>query len=162
MVVIGLVLFAAAAAAAMLIIQNRGDGLVEVRAVGHSWLWPEHRIVTVGLAIGLFGLVGVALMRHGAARRAGAGSDVSMQSSLPRTSVYANSTTLMLCRSSWTNPRTTASPMASRSRGHRADHPRPSAAAGRPSHRPLRRHRGRGRLCVCSMVLSPAATWVRR
>jgi hypothetical protein len=69
-VVIGLILFAAAAAAtAILIIQNQGDGLVQVRAVGHSWLWPEHRIVTAGLAVGFIGLVGAAMMRHGAARR---------------------------------------------------------------------------------------------
>jgi hypothetical protein len=70
MVVIGLVLFAAAAAAtAVLITQDRGQSLVEMRAFGHSWLWPEYQIVTAGLAIGLFGLVGVAMMRHGAARR---------------------------------------------------------------------------------------------
>lgn len=70
MVVIGLVLFAAAAAAiAILIIQNRGDGLIPVRALGHSWLWPEQRIVTVGLAIGLIGVVGAAMLRHGMARR---------------------------------------------------------------------------------------------
>jgi hypothetical protein len=69
-VVIGLILFAAAAGAtAMLIIQNRGDGLVQVHAVGHSWLWPEHRTVTAGLAIGFLGLLGVAMLRHGAARR---------------------------------------------------------------------------------------------
>ena len=70
MVVIGLILFAAATVAtAVLITDNRGDSLVQVRAVGHSWLWPEHRIVTAGLAIGFIGLVGVALLRHGAARR---------------------------------------------------------------------------------------------
>jgi len=69
-VVIGLILFAAAAAAtAVLIIQKRGDGLVQVRAVGHRWLLPEHRIVTAGLAVAFVGLVGVAMMRHGAARR---------------------------------------------------------------------------------------------
>jgi len=69
MVVIGLVLFAAASAAtAVLITDNRGD-LVQVRAVGHGWLWPEHRVVTAGLAIGFLGLVGVALLRHGMARR---------------------------------------------------------------------------------------------
>ena len=69
MVLIGLVLFAAATAAtAVLITDNRGD-LVQVRAVGHGWLWPEHRIVTAGLALGFLGLVGVALLRHGMARR---------------------------------------------------------------------------------------------
>jgi hypothetical protein len=70
MVVIGLILFAAAAGAtAMLIIQNRGDSSVEVRAVGHSWLWPEHRIVTAGLVVGFIGLVGVAMLRHALARQ---------------------------------------------------------------------------------------------
>ncbi len=69
-VLIGLVLFAAATAAtAVLITDNRGDSLVRVRAVGHGWLWPEHRIVTAGLALGFLGLVGVALLRHGMARR---------------------------------------------------------------------------------------------
>ncbi len=72
MVVIGLVLFAAASGAtAVLITQDRGESLVEVRAVGHSWLWPEHRIVTAGLALGLIGVVGVGLLRHGMARRRG-------------------------------------------------------------------------------------------
>ncbi len=70
MVVIGLILFAAAAAATgALIADNRGDSLVQVRALGHSWLWPEDRIVTAGLAIGFLGLVGVALLRHGLAGR---------------------------------------------------------------------------------------------
>ena len=40
-----------------------------VRAFGHSWLWPEQRIVVVGLAIGFIGLVGVAVLRCGTARR---------------------------------------------------------------------------------------------
>jgi len=69
-VVIGLILVGAAATAtAILIIQNRDDGRVQVRAVGHSWLWPEHRIVTAGLAIGFLGLVGVAMLRRGLTRR---------------------------------------------------------------------------------------------
>ena len=69
-VVIGLVLFAAASGAtAVLITQDRGGSLVEVHALGHSWLWPEHRIVVLGLAIGFLGLVGVAMLRHGLAGR---------------------------------------------------------------------------------------------
>jgi hypothetical protein len=64
-VVIGLVLFAAALAAAMLIVQNR-DSTFPVHGLGHTWEWHPYWVLVAGLSIALVGVLGVALMRAGA------------------------------------------------------------------------------------------------
>src|SRR4051812_48641278 len=68
MVVIGLILFGAAAAgAAVLIVQNQ-DGAVEVNALGNTWQWDRYWLVVAGLALALAAALGMAMMARGAAR----------------------------------------------------------------------------------------------
>ena len=66
--VIGLLLFATAAASAIiLIVQNRGS-VVQVRALGHSWTGHLYWLLVAGLIIALVGVLGLALLRGSAAR----------------------------------------------------------------------------------------------
>ena len=67
MVVIGVVLFAAAVAAALILaVQNRGS-IVEVRALGHTWLWHQYWVLAAGLVIAFVALLGLSAMWAGAA-----------------------------------------------------------------------------------------------
>lgn len=68
MLVVGLILLAVAiAAAVVLIVQNR-DVTIDVHALGHTQTVHPYWIVVAGLAIGLVGVLGLAMMRTGAAR----------------------------------------------------------------------------------------------
>jgi hypothetical protein len=67
MVVIGLILFAAAAAAAIIgIVQNR-NLVVDVHALGQTWSVHVYWVLVAGLVIALVGLLG----HHERRRRAG-------------------------------------------------------------------------------------------
>jgi hypothetical protein len=66
--VVGLILLAAViASAVILIVQNRGT-LVPVHAFGHTWTGDVYWLVLAGLFIALVGVLGLALVRAGAAR----------------------------------------------------------------------------------------------
>jgi hypothetical protein len=66
--VVGLILFAAAVASAvLLIVQNRG-GVVAVHALGHTWTGHVYWLLLAGLIIALVGVLGLVLVRGGAAR----------------------------------------------------------------------------------------------
>jgi hypothetical protein len=68
MVVIGLILFAAAVAAAIIgIVQNR-NLVVDVHALGQTWSVHVYWVLVAGLVIAVVGLLGLAIMNGGAAR----------------------------------------------------------------------------------------------
>lgn len=68
MLIIGLIVFAAAVASAViLIVQNRGS-VVGMHAVGHTWTGHLYWVLVAGLFIALVGVVGLAILRGGAAR----------------------------------------------------------------------------------------------
>jgi membrane protein implicated in regulation of membrane protease activity len=68
MVVIGLVLLAAAiAAAVILIVQNRA-AVTDVHALGHTWSTHLYWLVVAGIVLTLVALLGAAIMRRGAQR----------------------------------------------------------------------------------------------
>lgn len=63
MIIAGLVLLAAAvAAAAILIMQNRAS-MVHVHALGHTWSGHPYWVLVTGLIIALTGVLGVAVIR---------------------------------------------------------------------------------------------------
>jgi hypothetical protein len=66
--IVGLIVFAAAVASAViLIVQNRGS-VVGVHALGHTWTGHLYWVLVAGLIIALVGVVGLAILRGGAAR----------------------------------------------------------------------------------------------
>jgi hypothetical protein len=66
--VVGVILFAAAVVSAViLIVQNRGS-VVPVHVLGHTWTGHLYWLLLVGLIIALVGVLGLALLRGGAAR----------------------------------------------------------------------------------------------
>jgi hypothetical protein len=66
--IIGLILLAAAVASAViLIVQNRGS-VVGVHALGHTWTGRLSWVLVAGLIIAVVGVVGLAILRGGAAR----------------------------------------------------------------------------------------------
>lgn len=68
MLVVGVLLFAAAVVSAViLIVQNRGS-VVPVHALGHTWTGHLYWLLLMGLIIALVGVLGLALLRGGAAR----------------------------------------------------------------------------------------------
>jgi membrane protein implicated in regulation of membrane protease activity len=68
-VAIGLLLFAAAlGAGATLFMQNRGEGAVQVHALGHTLTLQPYSIMVVGAVITVVALLGIAAMRRGASR----------------------------------------------------------------------------------------------
>lgn len=69
MVAIGLLLFAAAlGAGATLFMQNRGEGAVQVHALGHTLTLQPYSIMAVGAVIAVVALLGITVMRRGATR----------------------------------------------------------------------------------------------
>jgi hypothetical protein len=66
--IIGLVVLAAAVGSTViLIVQNRGS-VVGVHALGHSWTGHLYWVLVAGLVIAVVGVVGLAILRAGAAR----------------------------------------------------------------------------------------------
>jgi hypothetical protein len=66
--IIGLtVLAAAVASAVILIVQNRAS-VVGVHALGHTWIGHLYWVLVAGLIIALVGVVGLVILRGGAAR----------------------------------------------------------------------------------------------
>ena len=69
MVAIGLLLFAAAlGAGAALFMQNRGASAAQVHVFGHTLTLQPYSIMAAGAAIAVVALLGIAVMRRGAAR----------------------------------------------------------------------------------------------
>lgn len=69
MVAIGLLLFAGAlAAATALVVQNRGENPVRIHAFAHTVTLQPYSILAAGAVIAVIALIGVAVMRSGAAR----------------------------------------------------------------------------------------------
>jgi len=66
--IIGLIVLAAAVGwAVILIVQNRGS-VVGVHALGYTWTGHLYWVLVAGLIIALVGVVGLAILRRGAAR----------------------------------------------------------------------------------------------
>jgi hypothetical protein len=66
--IIGLIVLAAAVGSAViLIVQNRGS-VVGVHALGYTWIGHLYWVLVAGLIIALVGVVGLAILRRGAAR----------------------------------------------------------------------------------------------
>jgi hypothetical protein len=70
--VIGLILFIVAAAAAIILIGQNLQATVTVHALGHTWHWHAYWYLLAGLGIALVACLGVTLVRTGVtyARRA--------------------------------------------------------------------------------------------
>lgn len=68
MIVLGIILFAVAVAAAIvLIVQNRGD-VVSVHALGNTWSVHLYWFLVIGLVIAAMALAGLAIMKAGSKR----------------------------------------------------------------------------------------------
>ena len=68
MLIIGLIVFAAAVASAViLIVQNRAS-VVGVHALGHTWTGHLYWVLVAGLIIAVVGVVGLVILRGGVAR----------------------------------------------------------------------------------------------
>jgi hypothetical protein len=68
LVILGLALFAAAVAAAVILIVQNREGSVHLHAVGQVWTVHIYWIVVAGLVIALVGVIGAAIIRAGIAR----------------------------------------------------------------------------------------------
>ena len=68
MFLVGLILFAAAAAAALIgIVQNRNH-VIDVHALGQTWTMHAYWVLVAGLVIAVVGLLGLAIINRGAER----------------------------------------------------------------------------------------------
>lgn len=70
MIVIGFVIFALAVAAAIVAIAQNQTAMVQVHVLGYTWNVHAYGILIVGLVIAAVGLIGLAMMRSGAAHSA--------------------------------------------------------------------------------------------
>jgi hypothetical protein len=70
MIVIGLVIFAIAVAAAIVAIVSNQSAMVQIHALGYTWNVHAYGVLIAGLVIAAVGLIGVAMMRSGAAHSA--------------------------------------------------------------------------------------------
>jgi hypothetical protein len=70
MVVIGLVIFAIAVAAAIVAIAQNQSTLVDVHVFGYHWTTHSYWVLVAGLVIAAVGLFGLAMMRSGTAHAA--------------------------------------------------------------------------------------------
>jgi hypothetical protein len=67
-IIIGFVFFAAAVAAASILIAQNYDAMINVHGLGYTWNVHVYWLVVAGLVITAVGLLGLALMRRGSAR----------------------------------------------------------------------------------------------
>lgn len=68
MVVLGLLLFGVAVAAAVVLIAQNNDAMFTLHAIGNSWTLHVYWMLVIGLIIMAVGLIGVAIMQAGAVR----------------------------------------------------------------------------------------------
>ena len=68
MFLVGLILFAAAAAAAIIgIVQNRNH-VIDVHALGQTWTMHAYWVLVAGLIVAVVGLLGLSIINRGAER----------------------------------------------------------------------------------------------
>jgi hypothetical protein len=68
MIILGLVMFAAAVAAAIILIAQNNDATLNVHALGHTSNVHAYWLLVAGLVIAVVGLAALAIMRSGGAR----------------------------------------------------------------------------------------------
>ena len=68
MIVLGLVVFAAAVAAAVILIAQNSDAMLNVHALGNSWNVHAYWLVVAGLVIAVVAIIALAMIRGGGAR----------------------------------------------------------------------------------------------
>ena len=68
MIVLGLVVFAAAVAAAVILIAQNHDAMLNVHALGNSWNVHAYWLVVAGLVIAVVAIIALAMIRGGGAR----------------------------------------------------------------------------------------------
>jgi cell shape-determining protein MreC len=68
MIIVGLVLFAVAVAAAIVLIAQNHSDLVNLHVINQTWSMHLYWVLAIGLIVAAVGLLGLAMMRASAAR----------------------------------------------------------------------------------------------
>jgi hypothetical protein len=66
--IVGLILFAAAVASAVILIVQNRDSVPQVHALGRDWTGHLYWVLVAGLIIALVGVLGLAILRYGTTR----------------------------------------------------------------------------------------------